>query len=127
VKVLNERGEKYDEQFFERLLQVLNRMQLKIRPNVRCLNTVLSCIAQMRELTGIDEPAKLDVKTAPTLDWESLVKSIPPADLEDRIEAQLRKVGAPPAPEYGVNHPPSRQALPYRPSTNGTGPTSNGQ
>jgi hypothetical protein len=121
-----ERGQQLDEPFFERLLQVLNRMRLKAHPNLKCLNTVLQCIAQMRELTGIDEPAKLDVKRAPTLDWESLVKAIPAQDLEDRIEAELRKAGAPPASEYGADQAQRaldgpRQALPYRPNNNGNG------
>jgi hypothetical protein len=126
VKVLEERGEKYDKEFFERLLQVLNKMQLKVRPNVKCLNTVLQCIAQMRELTGIDQPVKLDVKTAPAMDWESMVKAIPAADLEDKIAAKLREAGAPPASEYGADQAQRvldgpRQALPYRPNNNGNG------
>jgi hypothetical protein len=131
--VLEQRGDHRDEQFFDRLLQVLNRLELKARPNVKCLNTVLSCIAQMRELLGIDEPAKLDVRAGSALDWESMIKSIPAGELEDKVEAELqaefRKAGAPAVvdqPQRALDGPPRRQALPYRPSSNGDGPAGNG-
>jgi hypothetical protein len=133
IKTLKASNGEIDEAFIERLTQALSNVEIKARPNMQCLARVQESIAQMRELTGIDQPVKLDVQTGPAMNWESLVQAVPQEELRDKIADRLRDLGVPPAhddvvnqPQRALDGPPRRPALPYRPSTNGTGPGGNG-
>jgi predicted transcriptional regulator len=63
----------------------------------RFLQAILNCIQSERELRGIDAPKSVDARVL-TLNWDELVKQLPPEVVDD-IEARIAAVSAPAPPE----------------------------
>jgi hypothetical protein len=79
----------------------------------RFLQAILNCIQSERELRGIDAPKSVDSRVL-TLNWDELVKQLPPEVVDD-IEARIAAVSAPAELPNGESKTP--------PTSNGAAPT----